>query len=77
MENLQQNPRAVVEGNLDSKSEIRVILPTYCEAGNIEEIIREIEKLNLNLSILVIDDSRMEQLTWCVKCRKNMATLSF
>jgi len=75
MENLQQNPRAVVEGNLDSKSELRVILPTYCEAGNIEEIIREIEKLNLNLSILVIDDSRMEQLTLVRKMQKEYGNI--
>jgi dolichol-phosphate mannosyltransferase len=47
----------IIEGNLDLKSEIGLILPTYCEAKNIEEIIRKIEKLNLNLSILVVDDS--------------------
>jgi len=55
--NHQQNLDGVVEGNLNLKSEIGLILPTYCEVENIEEIIREIEKLNLDLSILVIDDS--------------------
>jgi len=46
-----------VEGNMDIDSEVGVILPTYCEAANIEKLITEIETLNLHLSILVIDDS--------------------
>lgn len=46
-----------IEGNLDIDSEIGVILPTYCEAQNIEKLIDEIENLNLFTSILVIDDS--------------------
>ena len=46
-----------IEGNLEINSEIGVILPTYCEAQNIERLIDEIEKLNLFTSILVIDDS--------------------
>jgi dolichol-phosphate mannosyltransferase len=45
-----------IEGNLDMDSEVGVILPTYCEAENIEKLIDEIEKLNLFTSILVIDD---------------------
>ncbi|MEM2439879.1 MAG: polyprenol monophosphomannose synthase [Candidatus Bathyarchaeia archaeon] len=47
----------VVEGNLNLASEAGLILPTYCEAKNIEEIICKIEELKLNLSILVVDDS--------------------
>jgi dolichol-phosphate mannosyltransferase len=46
-----------IEGNLSLESEVGVILPTYCEADNIERLISEIENLNLSLSILVIDDS--------------------
>lgn len=46
-----------IEGNLNVDSEIGVILPTYCEAANIERLIDEIESLGLNISILVIDDS--------------------
>jgi len=46
-----------VEGNLDVASEVGVILPTYCEAANIEKIIDDVENLNLSISILVIDDS--------------------
>lgn len=46
-----------VEGNLNINSEIGVILPTYCEAANIEKLILELEQSNLNVSILVIDDS--------------------
>ena len=34
-----------------------IILPTYCEAANIESLIQEIQKLKLDLSIAVIDDS--------------------
>lgn len=36
---------------------IAVMLPTYREAQNIENLIREIQTLNLDTSILVIDDS--------------------
>lgn len=46
-----------LEGNLELNSEIGVILPTYCEAPSIERLIHEIEGLNLDISILVIDDS--------------------
>jgi dolichol-phosphate mannosyltransferase len=46
-----------LEGNLELTSEIGVILPTYCEAQSIEKLIHEIESLNLDISILVIDDS--------------------
>ena len=38
-------------------SAVAVMLPTYCEAENIESLIREIQELKLNLSIIVIDDS--------------------
>ncbi|MEM3725895.1 MAG: polyprenol monophosphomannose synthase [Candidatus Bathyarchaeia archaeon] len=53
----KENINDFVEGNLENKSEVGLILPTYCEAANIERIISEIEDLNLNISILVIDDS--------------------
>jgi dolichol-phosphate mannosyltransferase len=46
-----------VEGNLDVSSEIGIILPTYCEAANIEKLILELENSSLNAAILVIDDS--------------------
>lgn len=42
-------------------SEVGVILPTYREAANIANIIREIENLDLNTSILVIDDSSPDE----------------
>ena len=45
-----------VEGNVEVGSEVGVILPTYCEVGNIGKLVDEIENLDLNLSILVIDD---------------------
>jgi len=46
-----------VEGNVNIKSDIGVILPTYCEAANIGQLIQEIEDLKQKISILVIDDS--------------------
>jgi len=36
---------------------VGVILPTYCEAENIESLIQEIEELKLDLLIAVVDDS--------------------
>jgi len=36
---------------------VAVILPTYCEVENIENLIREIQELKLGLSIAVVDDS--------------------
>jgi dolichol-phosphate mannosyltransferase len=48
---------SLVEGNLDYESDVGVILPTYCEAENITKLIDEIEGLDLNLSVLLIDDS--------------------
>ncbi len=36
---------------------VAVILPTYCEAENVESLIREIQGLELDLTIAVIDDS--------------------
>jgi dolichol-phosphate mannosyltransferase len=46
-----------VEGNVEVDSEIGIILPTYCEAANVEKLILELENSSLNVSILVIDDS--------------------
>ncbi len=36
---------------------VGVLLPTYCEAENIGNLIREIQSLNLNIMITVVDDS--------------------
>src|SRR4030042_6752549 len=46
-----------VEGNINIHSDIGIILPTYCEADSVGRLIPELESLNLNASILVIDDS--------------------
>jgi dolichol-phosphate mannosyltransferase len=40
-----------------ARKSVVVILPTYCEAENIESLIREIQGLKLNVSIVVVDDS--------------------
>jgi dolichol-phosphate mannosyltransferase len=54
-------------GDLGVSSEVGVILPTYCEAQNIEKVIAEIENLPLNASILVIDDSSPDKTAEIVK----------
>jgi dolichol-phosphate mannosyltransferase len=46
-----------IEGELDGKSEVGLILPTYCEVSNIENLIKNIEDLKLDVRLLVIDDS--------------------
>ncbi len=45
------------EGNSELQSDIGVLLPTYCEAQNIEKLVHEIEGLDLDITVLVIDDS--------------------
>ena len=46
-----------VDGDIELSSEIGIMLPTYCESQNIEKLVHEIEGLNLDASILIIDDS--------------------
>jgi dolichol-phosphate mannosyltransferase len=46
-----------LEGNLGIASELGFVLPTFCEAASIEKLVHEIEGLDLDASILVIDDS--------------------
>jgi len=41
----------------DGGSRVAVILPTYCEAENIESLILSIENLRINSAIVVMDDS--------------------
>jgi dolichol-phosphate mannosyltransferase len=52
-----ENNAQVLEGDLNTYSEVGVILPTYCESANVEKLIREVESLRHDLCILVIDDS--------------------
>ena len=40
---------------------VAIILPTYCEAENVADIIHAIENLHLNSTILVIDDSSPDE----------------
>jgi dolichol-phosphate mannosyltransferase len=54
-------------GDLCVTSEVGVILPTYREAENIANLIDEIENLQLNTSILVIDDSSPDRTAETVK----------
>jgi dolichol-phosphate mannosyltransferase len=48
-------------------SQIGVILPTYREADNVSKLIDDLEGLNLDVSILVIDDSSPDQTAEIVK----------
>ncbi|MFW6110826.1 MAG: polyprenol monophosphomannose synthase [Thermoproteota archaeon] len=41
----------------DREYDVGILLPTYCEEGNIGRLICEIENLGLNSCILVVDDS--------------------
>jgi dolichol-phosphate mannosyltransferase len=54
-------------GDVGINSEVGVILPTYRESQNIENLITEIENLPLNVSILVIDDSSPDKTAEIVK----------
>jgi dolichol-phosphate mannosyltransferase len=54
-------------GDLGINSEVGVILPTYREAENIGKLIVEIENLQLDASILVIDDSSPDKTAEVVK----------
>lgn len=38
-----------------------IILPTYCEAENLKDIIHAVESLNLNSTLLVVDDSSPDE----------------
>lgn len=54
-------PISISHESLESRSRSRdliaVLLPTYCEAENIGNLINEIQKLNLDTMITVVDDS--------------------
>jgi dolichol-phosphate mannosyltransferase len=52
--------------------EIGVILPTYREAENIGKLIEEIEDLNLDSTILVIDDSSPDETANIVQEKQQM-----
>ncbi len=47
----------IVKAKVQGEPKVAVVLPTYCEAENIESLVREIEELGLNVLIAVIDDS--------------------
>ena len=57
----------MMETRVEDVPKVAVVLPTYCEAENIESLIRELQKLKLNLSITVIDDSSPDGTTEIVK----------
>jgi dolichol-phosphate mannosyltransferase len=56
-----------LNGALKGASDVGVLLPTYREAENIDNIIEDIENLPLKTSILVIDDSSPDKTAEVVK----------
>ena len=46
-----------IEKKLLQTATVAILLPTYCEAENIESLIKKLQQQNLNLTITVIDDS--------------------
>ena len=50
-------PNKKPETNSQNGQTVAVVLPTYCEAENIESLIRKIQELRFDLLIIVIDDS--------------------
>lgn len=52
----QKDP-LILMARASEQASVAVILPTYCEAENIESLIREIQELKLDILIAVIDDS--------------------
>jgi len=56
---------------LSSSTTVAVLLPTYCEAENIESLIRKLQLLKFNLTITVIDDSSPDGTTNIIKELQN------
>lgn len=57
----------IMETTFQSELKVAVVLPTYCEAENIESLIQELQELKLNLLITVIDDSSPDETAEVVK----------
>jgi dolichol-phosphate mannosyltransferase len=53
--------------NVTNGQQIAIILPTYCEAENIADIIQSIRMLKLDSTLLVIDDSSPDETENIVK----------
>lgn len=47
----------IMDTKFQGEPKVAVVLPTYCEAENVERLIQELQELKLNLLITVIDDS--------------------
>ncbi len=57
MENGSEEEALPANVEYSKRSRVAILIPVYCEADNIEIVIRNIEKLQIGLHITVIDDS--------------------
>ena len=64
---LMSFPKHPLSEQNQDKPEVAILLPTYCEAGNIESLIREIGSLDISSLIVVIDDSSPDGTTEVVE----------
>jgi dolichol-phosphate mannosyltransferase len=53
--------KTVNKAETKTNPQVAIILPTYCEAENITNIIHTIENLKLNSTILIVDDSSPDE----------------
>lgn len=59
--------RLMGEARVEVDPDVAIILPTYCEAENIGDIIRAIKELRVDSTLLVIDDSSPDETQSIVK----------
>jgi glycosyltransferase involved in cell wall biosynthesis len=73
MKVLSMSPQAI--DNQALKCTVGILLPTYCEASNLEKIVEHIESLPLKSEILIVDDSSPDGTSDVVRfLQKNIPT---
>jgi glycosyltransferase involved in cell wall biosynthesis len=55
---------------------IAVIIPCYNEAGNLKEVVEEIQSLHENLEIIIIDDASTDKTLYIAKKLQNVQVLN-
>ena len=59
--------RLIIEARVETDPDTAIVLPTYCEAENIGDVICAIKELSLDSTLLVIDDSSPDETQNIVK----------